>query len=113
MSVDLNENLRFWDIRSANYDKLFWVKDKSYIDAIIEALELSRDHVVLDVGTDTGQVANTIKKHVRHVVAIDTSHSMLQKGNWEGVSIVKWDIGNSLFTECLFGRAMAVKMYEI
>lgn len=107
MSIESNEDLKFWNIRSADYDKLFWVKDKSYIDAIIEASELSRDHVILDVGTGTGTISNAVKKHVQHVVAVDISHSMLEKGNWEGVSMVKWDISNSLFTSNLFDRVVA------
>ncbi len=112
MSVDLNENLRFWDIRSANYDKLFWVKDKSYIDAIIEAAELSKDHIILDVGTGTGIISNAVKKFVQHVVAVDISHSMLEKGEWEGVSMVKWDISNSLFTSSLFDRVIARMVFH-
>ena len=72
-------NKHFWDIRSANYDKLFWVKDKGYLDLILECAELDKKHLVLDVGTGTGTVAMAIEPHVNHVVAIDISNSMLEK----------------------------------
>lgn len=110
--IQENEDHRFWHIRSANYDKLFWVKDKSYLDEIIEMGEFKKSHLVLDVGTGTGQVANTIKNHVQHVVAIDTSHSMLEKGKWEGVSVIKWDIGHSLFSKGLFDRVVARMVFH-
>lgn len=107
-----DENLRFWHIRSAHYDKLFWVRDKGYLDAIIDMADLSENHMVLDVGTGTGVVANAIKDHVEHVVAIDISHSMLEKGNWQGISVLKWDIGESLFTEGVFDRVIARMVFH-
>ncbi len=30
---------KFWEIRAARYDKLFWVNDDSYIQEIIELAE--------------------------------------------------------------------------
>jgi SAM-dependent methyltransferase len=105
-------NKHFWDIRSANYDKLFWVKDKGYLDLILECAELDKKHLVLDVGTGTGTVAMAIEPHVNHVVAIDISNSMLEKGNWPGFSVIKWDIGNALFAQGLFDRVVARMVFH-
>ena len=44
----------FWHIRSANYDKLYWVNNQDYLDAIIKAGELKKNNIVLDV--EQGQV---------------------------------------------------------
>ncbi len=107
-----NEDGKFWHIRSAHYDKLFWTKDKSYLDAIMACADLKKHHVVLDVGTGTGDVANSVKEHVRHVVAIDISDSMLTKGRWSGISVVKWDIAAALFTQGLFDRVVARMVFH-
>tara|TARA_B100000686_G_scaffold354957_1_gene468497 strand:- start:5930 stop:6676 length:747 start_codon:yes stop_codon:yes gene_type:complete len=103
---------RFWHIRSTHYDKLFWVKDKSYLDSIIELSGLNKSHVVLDVGSGTGAVAKEVKKAVKHVVAMDISHSMLNKGEWEGTSVIKWDIGEALFVDGIFDRVLARMVFH-
>ncbi|MFZ5993886.1 MAG: class I SAM-dependent methyltransferase [Thermodesulfobacteriota bacterium] len=107
-----NEDQHFWHIRSDRYDKLFWVKDKGYLETIVECADLKRHQLVLDVGTGTGVVANVVKKHVGHVVAIDISDPMLTKGNWSGISVVKWDIGDYLFAQGLFDRVIARMVFH-
>lgn len=102
----------FWDIRSDHYDKLFWVKDKHYLDAILDHADLKKSHLALDVGTGTGVVAKAIKKHVKHVVAIDTSDSMLSEGKWENISSIKWNIGESLFSDGIFDRLFARMIFH-
>ena len=79
----------FWDIRSAKYDKL-----------------------LLDVGTGTGAIANSVQKLVKKVVAIDISDSMLKNGRWDGVSVVNWDIGENFFADNLFHRVMARMVFH-
>ena len=103
---------RFWHIRSAKYDKLFWTKDDSYINAIIKTGDFKDHELVLDVGTGTGIMARTIRPHVKHVVGLDFSESMLEKGKWEGISMVKWDINDSLFHNNIFDKIVARMMFH-
>ena len=102
----------FWKMRSAKYDKLFWTKDRSYLEDIVRLGDIKKGHVVLDVGTGTGAIKNVIKDHVHHVVAIDSSSDMLQKGNWTGTSIIKWDIGEALFKDGIFDRVFARMVFH-
>jgi len=102
----------FWKIRSANYDKLFWAKDISYIDALIKSAILKKNNIVLDVGCGTGIVTHMIKPFVEHVVGIDISDAMLKKGKWEGISVIKWDISNSLFTNEIFDKILARMVFH-
>jgi ubiquinone/menaquinone biosynthesis C-methylase UbiE len=108
----MKKNESFWHIRSAKYDKLFWTKDDSYVDAIIRAGDFKKSDLVLDVGTGTGVMARAIEPHVRHVVGLDFSHSMLEKGAWEGISMIKWDISESLFHNNLFNRLVARMVFH-
>jgi SAM-dependent methyltransferase len=103
---------RFWDIRAASYDRLFWTKDASYIDEIVRMGGLRHGHTVLDVGTGTGAVAREIRKYVSHVVAVDISDSMLSHGDWTGISAIKWDIGNSFFARGVFDRVFARMVFH-
>ena len=103
----INETDSFWKIRAAKYDKLYWTKDNNYLSEIVNLGDLKKHHLALDVGTGTGAIAGSINKYVRHVVAIDTSNDMLEKGNWTGISTVKWNIGDSIFIDSTFHRVFA------
>ncbi len=102
----------FWQIRSAHYDKLYWTKDKYYLESIIKASRLKKKDIVLDVGTGTGIVARAIKSHVKHVVALDVSASMLEKGKWDDFSVVKWDIADLLFANNTFNKVIARMVFH-
>ncbi len=108
----MDKNESFWHIRAAKYDKLFWTKDESYIDAIIKAADLKRTDLVLDVGTGTGAIARAIKPHVKHVIGMDFSRSMLEKGKWEGISLIKWNIADSLFHNHVFNKLVARMVFH-
>ena len=95
----------FWNIRARNYDKLYWTKDAGYIDKIIDVAKFTRNDLVLDVGTGTGAMARSIRPHVRHVVGMDFSDSMLKRGKWDGISMVKWDLNECLFQNHMFGKS--------
>jgi ubiquinone/menaquinone biosynthesis C-methylase UbiE len=112
MNQEASDPQAFWRIRSANYDKLYWTRDDSYLDEIVCMADLQKTHVALDVGTGTGAIARTIKPLVRHVVAIDISDSMLRQGQWEGISVVNWDIGESFFADATFDRVFARMVFH-
>jgi len=103
---------KFWEIRAANYDKLFWVRDNSYIEELIRLAEFDKGDIVLDVGSGTGAVAKAIQPYVNHTVAIDISDAMLSKGQWEGISVVKWDISDLLFVNNLFNKIIARMVFH-
>ena len=109
---DIASEKAFWDIRSANYDKLYWTRDESYLADICRLSDLREEHLVLDVGTGTGAIAKASNQHVRHVVAIDISDSMLEKGRWSGMSVIKWDIGESFFADGIFDRVIARMVFH-
>ena len=102
----------FWNIRSAKYDKLYWTKDKSYLQHIIQASRLKKKDIVLDVGTGTGAVAKAVKPYAKHVVGLDTSDSMLDKGKWQGFSVIKWDISDLIFANNAFDKIIARMVFH-
>jgi ubiquinone/menaquinone biosynthesis C-methylase UbiE len=102
----------FWNIRAKNYDRLYWTKDTGYIERIIEVAKFSRDDLVLDVGTGTGAMARSIRPYVRHVVGMDFSDSMLKRGKWDGISMVRWDINESLFHNHLFDKIVGRMVFH-
>ena len=103
---------KLWDERSQHYDKLFWTKDEKYLDEIIRVSDFKSDDLVLDVGTGTGIIAKKINPLVKHVIGIDISDSMLGKGEWNGVSTVKWDIRDALFTNNIFDKVIARMVFH-
>ena len=102
----------FWCKRAEHYDKLFWVRDESYLDTIIKMGDFKKDYIVLDMGVGTGAVAKKIKPHVKHVIGVDISDSMLNRSDWEGISLVKWDICKRLFDKNIFDRIVARMVFH-
>lgn len=103
---------QFWDIRAEHYDKLFWVKDKSYLYLIKKVGNFKKSDMVLDVGSGTGAVASYLKNSVKHVICVDISSSMLFKGNWSDMSVIKWDISNRLFVDNMFDKIVARMVFH-
>ena len=103
---------KFWRERAVHYDKLFWTKDEGYLDAIIDMGDFKSDDLVLDVGVGTGAIAKKIKPYVNHVIGVDISESMLKKVEWEGISIVKWNICDALFTNNIFDKIVARMVFH-
>jgi len=102
-----HKHVEFWHQRAAHYDKLYWTKDKGYLDTMIKAANFRKTDLVLDVGTGTGAVAKKIKPCVKHVIGIDISDSMLKKSAWDGISAIRWDICDALFTNNIFDKVIA------
>ena len=103
---------KFWHERAVHYDKLFWTKDEEYLDAILDMGDFKSDDLVLDVGVGTGAVAKKIKPYVKHVIGIDISDSMLKKGEWDGISTIKWNICDALFTNNVFDKIIARMVFH-
>ena len=103
---------KIWHERASHYDKLFWTKDEGYLDAIFEMGDFQRDDLVLDVGVGSGAIAKRIKPYVKHVVGVDISDSMLKEANWEGISLIKWDICDALFTNNIFDIIVARMVFH-
>lgn len=102
----------FWNIRSEKYDKLYWTRDSSYIDAILRAGNFGKSEIVLDVGSGTGIMARSIGPFVNHIIALDNSEAMLEKGKWDGFSFIKWDISERLFRDAVFDKVIARMVFH-
>ena len=102
----------FWDIRSEHYDKLFWTKDESYLKQIKDVGGFKKKDIVLDVGSGTGAVAKYLKSSVGHMFCVDISSGMLSKGQWDDMSVVKWNIANRLFVDNLFDKIVARMVFH-
>lgn len=102
----------FWKMRAEKYNDLFWSKDISYIDTIIKVSDFKKSDLVLDIGTGTGIVAKEVKPHVDHIIALDSSEDMLNKGVWGGYSFMKWDITKKLFTNNVFNKITARMVFH-
>lgn len=107
-----NEQSNYWKIRSEKYNNLEWVSDNSYIDNLMNCSDLSKNHLVLDVGTGTGVVTINVKDKVSSVIALDMSNDMLSKGEWDGVSFINWDIKESLFDHNIFDRVIGRMVFH-
>jgi ubiquinone/menaquinone biosynthesis C-methylase UbiE len=97
----------FWHKRATHYDKLFWTKDKGYLEKIIRVAGFKKSDLVLDVGVGTGAVAKIVKPYVKHVIGVDISESMLMQRAWDGISTIKWDIRDALFAHGMFDKVVA------
>ena len=82
---NFEDSKNFWKTRAENYNKLNWVHDEEYANEILRLADLRATHIALDVGTGSGTIAKTIKPLVHHVVAMDISGEMMQRGDWEDV----------------------------
>ena len=107
-----NKVEKFWHARAARYNALAWTTDEGYLDAILQMGAFTQTDLVLDVGVGTGTVAQKVSPHVKHVIGVDISESMLTNGKWEGISFVKWDIREPLFTQGTFDKVVARMVFH-
>lgn len=107
----LNQNSQqvFWDeVRAGKYNHLKWVHDQAYMNALIQFSELSKEHLVLDLGTGTGVVAQAIAPCVSEVIALDISENMIRQApKVPHVSFVRWNAKDLLFASNLFHRIIS------
>jgi len=69
----------YWENRSENFDNLEWVREKEYIQSILNLCDLDINDRVLDAGTGTGIMMEVVAPFVFHVDGIDISEEMLCK----------------------------------
>jgi arsenite methyltransferase len=81
-----------WDALRASYF------DDGVRDAAMARADLTPDMVVADVGTGTGFMAAGLARHVRGVIGIDASPTMLDQArrNLAGLDNVELRVGNGL-----------------
>lgn len=103
---------KFWRERAVHYDKLFWTKDEGYLKAILEMGNFKCDDLVLDVGVGTGDVAKVIRPFVKHIIGVDISDSMFMNTEWGGISLIKWNICDALFTNNIFDKIVARMVFH-
>jgi ubiquinone/menaquinone biosynthesis C-methylase UbiE len=77
--VSAQDDRNFWKSRSQNYQQLEWIKQPSYLNAVLSAGNFGPDDEVLDVGTGTGIIAHSVAPIVKRVVGVDYSYDMLQQ----------------------------------
>jgi len=104
---------QFWKIRSKNYNKLAWVNEPSYLESLISFANFDPDDSVLDVGTGTGIIAESIAPMVKEVIGLDISQDMLEQSNWkDNKYFIKRDIRESFFHDNIFDKVTARMVFH-
>ena len=57
-------------------------------------------------------MAPTIQPKVKHVVGLDVSEGMLEKGQWQEFSVIKRDIGDLIFVNAFFDKLVARMVFH-
>lgn len=106
----------YWGFRVHRFDNQEWARSSEYLRIIIEYMRLSKDDVVLDVGTGTGIVARAIAPSVKNVFAIDTSEEMLvfTRKETDAINIVYRvnDVRNLEFRDESFTKVVARMVFH-
>ncbi len=75
-----------------------WLKQQSYIDAIVDDADLSKDDVVLEIGPGQGDMTRRIAKKAKQVIAVEIDEELidaLKKSSLpSNVDVVSSDIRN-------------------
>jgi len=100
-SFELKTNKDLYDSYYSNiYDQLVYNENKNMfeITSILNSCKVNKNDIVLDVGCGTGHHADLISRHVKNVIAIDTSTHMLEKAkqNYKTLNNVQFQEGNAL-----------------
>lgn len=108
----MNNDDSFWKIRSEKYDELKWVTNLEYLSLIKEACWAQKYHTILDLGTGTGVVARYLAEYCDNVFGCDFSESMLKKGIFTGVSVVKSNATSTPFKDEYFSTVVSRMMFH-
>ena len=110
-------NEQYWRQRAREYSRLQWAADENYKNAILDAADLQPNNMVLDAGTGTGIIARAVAPLVKHVVALDSSATMLAKFGSDGaipanISTTCEDIRKTSFADASFDRIISRMMFH-
>ena len=109
------EGEKFWAMRAKRYEKLEWVNKGSYLHAFLNSGRFTPNDIVLDVGTGTGIIAQTLAPHVREVVGIDISQEMLDKAAMQPLKNARWikmDTHRLQFPDEMFDKITARMVFH-
>lgn len=67
--------------RADIYDAARWVKDESFLEALVAFGELRGDECALEIGIGTGAVAAKMKEHTGVLIGVDVAKPMLEKAH--------------------------------
>lgn len=85
--------MTYWKRRATVYNNLDWVKDKQFLNAIVASGGFRRSDIVLDAGTGTGIIAETVAPLVKRVVALDVSPHMMSMAT-NHCRNIEWLVGD-------------------
>lgn len=75
-----------------------WLKQQTYIEQIVDAVELTQDDIVLEIGPGQGDMTRILAARVKKVVAVEFDNvliEILSKSNLpENVEVISSDIRN-------------------
>ena len=109
-----NKDIQFWQMRSQKYNQLEWANKSEYLQAFLQAGEFKAEDRVLDVGTGTGIIANSVAPYVRHVTGIDIYQDMLDRVQERPVN-VDWqqmDTHDLRFEDSSFNKITARMVFH-
>ncbi|MCG2715855.1 MAG: class I SAM-dependent methyltransferase [Candidatus Marinimicrobia bacterium] len=81
------------------------MNEPSYLESLISFANFDPDDSVLDVGTGTGIIAESIAPIVKEVIGLDISQDMLEQSNWkDNKYFIKRDIREPFFHKNIFDK---------
>ena len=100
-----------WTKRHSSYDNLKWTGNNDLLESIKNSCFLKKDHIVCDIGTGTGIVANYLSPYCKKIEGIDISGDMLkiakEKNNKKNVSFHIMNAEKLSFNNNIFDRVIA------
>jgi len=100
-----------WTKRYSVYNNLRWTGNNDLLESIKNTSNLKKSHIVCDIGTGTGIVANYLSKYCKRVEGIDISSDMLkiakEKNNKKNVKFHLMNAENINFSNCVFDCVIA------
>lgn len=112
---DLEKEQEHWANRSKGYSNLEWASRSSYLEAVVRAGDLSPLDTVLDAGTGTGLIAESVAPHVSEVVGIDISPDMmkgLKDSAAVGCTYLIGDIRSLQFQQAQFSKVFSRMVFH-